>query len=336
MYISGFDILICPICSQLYKKHVIVSSNSFYATYFSDSYTEGPYLPGQSSIIKCINEDCGHFLKISNLKQIASLNYSDDDVYRPESWQTAYDLRKYKFKIKDLLDCLSDDLCNTLENELFIRTQILWRYNDFFREDKKYELSDQDETNRKSNIKRLIEIKRDRDTVKDTIFLAELHRELADFDSCIKILSEIKNENQNEKNIKEKIFSQAKIRKDIVYVVSQIAIKKEYQCDQCGESLILFDLEKLNSSLQYQHFICKKDNNVFNDSFKILNPIPAYRLNKLQKLFKIKKPHVQLIDNPDLSCPECKNKNVDIFIPEEHECIKCGTGKYVTTNWFDN
>lgn len=333
MRITGFTVIICPICSQLYKRQIIVSTNSIGASFFSDNYVEGPFILHQPSIIKCINDECGQFLQVSNLKSVATIDYNK--ASNPDAWETAYDLRGYKMKIKDLLDCLSKDICNTIDNEIIVRTQLLWRFNDNFRDNKIYELSDQ-ETNRKSNIERLIEIKKDKTKVQDKLFLAELYREISDFESCIKALNEIKNETHNEKTLKEKIFSQAKIKNNIVFNVNQIAIKKEYKCNYCGENFILFDLEKLNSPLQYRHFLCRTDSIVFNSSLKIQNPIKAYNLNKLQKVLKLKKSYERFIDNPDLTCPVCKNKNIEEFIPEHQKCIKCGTGDYVTINWFNN
>jgi len=337
MRILGFDILTCPVCSQLYKKQIIASSNSIGSSYFSDSYIEGPFLPSQPTIIKCINENCGQFLQINKLKKIASIDYDDEDVYKHNAWKTAYDLEDYRMKIKDLLECLEKDICKTIDNEIDIRTQLLWRFNDNFRKYENFNFLEYDKIHFKFNNKRLIEIKKDKTEVRDKLFLAELYREIADFESCIRVLNEINNENHNEKTLKEKIYSQAKIKNDIVFNIDKIAIKKEYKCNYCGESLILFDLEKIiDNPLQYRHFICIKDKIVFNASLKVQNPVTEYRLNKLQKIFKLKKPHERFIDNPALRCPVCKNRDIVEFKPEQQKCIKCGIGNYETIKWFNN
>jgi hypothetical protein len=336
MRILGFDIIICPVCSQLYKKQIIASSNTIGSYYFSDSYTEGPFIPQQPRIIKCINEDCRQFLQISTLKKIISIDYDDEEAFKPNAWETAYDLEGYKMGLNDLKEALDKDICNIIENEIIIRTLLLWRYNDYFRKDENFILIEEDKEQFKNNIERLIELKKGKTEIRDLISFAELHREIADFDTCIKILNEVRNENPNEKTLKEKIFSQAKIKNKIVFNVNQIAIKKEYRCDHCGESIILFDLQKLDNPLQYRHFICRTENYVFNDSLKVQNPMTEYKLNKLQKMFDLKKPHERFIDNSKLACPICKNKKVEEFKPEEQKCIKCGMGNYETIKWFDN
>lgn len=335
MKIHGFDILICSVCSQLYKNQRIASSNSMGASYFSDGYIEGPFIPVQPRIIKCINENCGQFLQISQLKMVASVNHDDEDASSPDAWETAYDLVGYKIGLNNLKEALHKDICNSIDNEIIIRTQLLWRYNDLFRKDSSYFLQDDERDIFINNIDRLIVLNQDKDSISDKLFLAELYREKSDFEHCFEILKDLKCEKPCEITLKEKIFSQSKIRKDRVFDVDLIAVKKEYKCSFCNDSIILFDLENLIDPREYRHFICKNDNTIFNDSLKIQNPISEYRLNKFQKLLNSKKPHEQFIDNPELACPVCKGSNIVEFKPDQEKCIKCGQGNYIPIDWFN-
>ena len=334
MMILGFDILICPVCSQLYKKQVIASSNTFGAIFYSDGYTKGASLPNQPIILKCINKDCGQYLQIESLKKIASESYDREETYYPGRWESAYDVEGYKMNIEDLNEALEDSICRNIKNETNVRTNLLWSYNDLFRKDSEYVLQNRERELFINNIESLIILYQEGTSIKERMFLAELYREKGDFEHCIEILKDLKCEKPGEIILKEKIYSQSKIKNDRVFDFALIAVKKEYRCSLCNDRQILFDLEKLKDPRDYRHFICKDDNTVFNDSLKVQNPVTEYKLNKIQKLLNLKKPHERFIDNPELACPVCKSRNIVEFKPEKDKCIKCGTGNYLPIDWF--
>ena len=336
MRILGFDILFCPFCTQVYKNQIIGSSNTFNSKYFSDGHLEGQFIPMIPTIIKCVNNECGKLFNIKNAKIITQVD--EFNGYEPE-WEFAYNLAKYNIGIKELHEALANGICENEQEEITVRTLLLRRYNDFYRLDKDYKFSSDEKKSVIDNIERLIELHKNETSTRGKLFLAELYRERKDFDLCLEILSCINNENGSEKDIKEKIYSQAKVKDDKVFNVYAIAVKKEYKCINCGDSLILFDLDKINNltenHLDFKYFKCRSDNKVFNAPLKIQNPITEYRLNKLQKIFKLKKPHERFIHNNKLACPICNNKNIEEFNPELQKCIKCGVGNYETVKWFD-
>lgn len=284
------------------------------------------------SIIKCVNKNCGKFFSLKEAKIMATV---DDHKYVSSEWKSAYYLEEYKIGITELEEALAIGFCKDDQQEIAVRMLLLRRYNDFFRQDINNEFSSGEKETFVRNIDRLIELHKNISTPGAKIFLAELYREKDDFDLCIEILNGITNESENEKTIKEKIYSQAKVKDDKIFNIRVIAIKKEFKCSKCGDSFILFDLSKMNNSLDYKHYRCRIENKVFNAPSKENNPSDYYRLTRWQKLFKIKKPYQDTIPKKNILCPTCNGADLEIFNPENQKCIKCGKGNYNVVKWFN-
>lgn len=330
--ITGDKILACPHCGHLYKNHIIASFNTLNVDIYSDGHMEG-MLPNFVSVIKCVQVNCQKFFNIEEAEELGEIPFNDDANSFPEEWKDATPLHQYRISATELEECLATDFCNDYDKEITVRTLLQRRYNDAFRKDRDHQHSPEEETSFVNNIDRLIELQKDIASHAAKINLAELYREKGDFKSCIQLLEEIKGESDNEKDFKEKIYSQAKVQDNKVFDLNRAAVKKEYQCNSCGHSLILFDLDKLNNSLDYHHFRCQDDNMVFDAPTKINNPVKYYDLTFWQKLFKLKEPYQSLIPNNDIICPQCSGRDIEVFNPESHVCIKCGSGDYEGLNW---
>lgn len=331
MTIVGFEIISCPFCTRLYKNRIIGSLNTLNSRYFSDGHLDGKWVPKMPSIIKCVNKDCRKFFYIEDAKVIAKLDKNSFDT--PE-WKDAHYLAERIIGAKELEKALTTDFCKNEEETIMVRTLLLRRYNDVFRDDRNYKFSATEKEAFLKNIEKLIELYKNENTTDGKLFLAELYREAGNFDFCLKILKEIKGENEDETLIKEKIYSQAKIKDDKVFNVYEAATKKEYRCNNCGDNMIVFDLEKLNSSLEYRHYRCKNENKIVNAPSKIRNPDKYYSLTLAQKLFKTKAPYQECIRNENIVCPGCNGTDMEIFNPEKQKCIKCHQGNYETVKWF--
>jgi len=333
MTIAGYEILNCPFCTQTYKKIVIASFNTFDIKPYSDGYVDGNIPQSHfPSVIKCINKKCGQFFTLKEPKVIAEIG---KDEYDTEEWKQAQHLSSYKIEISELYEALVNDFCNNPENEKTVRLLLLRKLNDIFRENRKYQLSEIEAKNYISNIDKLIRFSQDDLSASGKIFLAELYREKGDFNSCIEILNTVTSEDENEKIVKEKVYSQAKVRDNKVFNLHLAAPKKEYQCNKCGHNIILFDLTKMNSNSKYQHYKCNNDKTIFNAHSKERNPKPYYKLNFFQKLFKLKKPYEHMTTRENIPCPSCTKSNVEIFNPDAQKCVQCGNGNYKSVKWFN-
>ena len=327
------EITPCPHCAKLYKKRAIVSYNTFGATIFSDGHVDG-MIPNFVSIIKCSNETCSKFFDLVEQEAIGEISKDEFGKTNNEEWVNATEITNYVIETKSLEDALKTDFIKNVKNEIKVRTLLLRRYNNKFRENRKNTFSEQELILFTSNAKRLIELLKNSFTTNELLFLAELQREIGDFDASINTICNIKNENTNEKVIKEKVFSQAKLKDSIVFNVNMVAIKMEYQCISCNHTLVLFDLEKINNTLDYKHYRCKDENIIFSAASKSRNQNEFYKLNLFQKTFKTKIPYQEILINKEIYCPNCNKSETELFNPEKDKCISCKEGHYIKVKWF--
>lgn len=331
MTIAGFKILACPFCLELYKKRIYSSVNNFSSICYSDGEISKGFALDTLGIVKCINADCLKFFKIEETETIEEYDFKMGVINK---YDNAHSLDSYKLGAIELNELLEINHYKDVKEELIIRTNLLRRYNDVHRQDSDKTFSTAEIESFSSNCERLIQLLKEDVTIEGKLFLAEIYREKADFDNCFKVLNEIKNEEVYDNLFKEKIFSQAKLKDHKVFAVESTAIKKEYQCNNCGESLILFNNDKNKSVFEYRHYICKTDNKVFDAPSKERNPIDFYRLSFWQKLFKYKVPYEAYTQRKQITCKFCSGSNVDEFCPETQKCINCGDGTYAAVKWF--
>jgi len=220
-------------------------------------------------------------------------------------------------------------------NEIRVRTFLNRELNHVLRENRNNNFSEIEKSQHLKNINALIELLKDEKSLSMQLTLAEYYRERGDFNSCTNLLKEINPEKEHEKLFKEKVFSQAKVGDWKVFNVLLATPKIEYKCDNCGDSLILFNLEKMKESpLEYKHFRCKSDDKLFNSPSKVRNPKPYYSLTFFQKLFHSAKLYQRFILNDKIICPDCKGREVENFNPEKEKCKKCRKGNYISVKWF--
>lgn len=91
--------------------------------------------------------------------------------------------------MEDFSRALELDLAQTLTEELFIRTNIWWNYNDRIRHERKEFLKTKEEERKWfDNCKRLM-VLLDATDIHERIMKAEVNRNLGDFENCMNILS---------------------------------------------------------------------------------------------------------------------------------------------------
>ena len=333
MTVAGFDIIACPSCRELYKQPIIMSYNTFFASYYSDGYMDGAGIPNFTPVIKCRN--CAKFFKRQDAEKIGEMLYDEGLDSYPAEWQNAIDIDSCQLTAEELEEALQTDLCENRENELTMRTLLLERYNDVYRNTmsrSNYQLQRPEFIN---NIKRLLEITERDDKPEGQLMMAELHREVGEFDACLKILDGLDaGEKRNIREMKEKIYSQAKIGDAGVINFSITAIKKEFRCNKCSHSLILFDLNKLITLSKYKYFRCITENIVFNAPTMEKNPEPAFYESPLKRIFVFWKTYREYIPVKQISCSQCGGTHVESFRPMQ-KCLQCGKGKYKPVQWFN-
>lgn len=170
-------IAICPYCGKPKYLSVLLSGNTFYSDYWSDSFVFHGMLPQISPILKC--ESCGKYYFTA---QQTLLEWSHK---KGEGFGNLVYL-----EIKEAIAQFKEE--NIFEtHEILLRKLLLFTYNDwFFRGRFKDNIpNDGDKSLFMKNAYRLIKLADDSSNEK--IFKAELYREMSIFDKSIAVIDSL-------------------------------------------------------------------------------------------------------------------------------------------------
>lgn len=175
----------CPNCGNYLIQESIVSGNTLGAEIYSDGKRIAPMLPAFPDLTKC--SKCNKILWLSKLKKVGE--YSPDfDMPDVPEWQ---DAEQVKFlQLKEYFEALEQRVFKKKSEELFIRKRIWWSYNDRIRNGEKIFKDRQDELRWKDNLNKLIKLLKVSD-YGHKIMMAEIKRNLGEFESCVSILNGI-------------------------------------------------------------------------------------------------------------------------------------------------
>jgi hypothetical protein len=159
-----------------------MSGNTFGATLYSDGKQIAPMLPRFPNLTKC--KKCNSTFWLSDLKEIGECGWGANE--NPAEWENA----PYAdfLNIEDLFRALNE----YKDNEMSIRQDIWWSYNDRVRNNQKLfmENSPNDEAMWKENCESLIDLLDNNDT-SQKIMIAELYRNLVQFEKCVEIIENL-------------------------------------------------------------------------------------------------------------------------------------------------
>lgn len=190
----------CPNCSNFLTRGSIVSGNTIGAKIFSDGKRIAPMLPEFPNLTKC--KKCDTIFWLSKLKEIGTYNWDD---HKNSKWQNA-DNAEF-LQIDDYFTALDTGIAENKEEELIIRQRIWWTYNDRIRNGKNLFNNETDELDWKENTEKLMNLL-DRSDINQRIKLAEIYRNLGEFEKCINIIQAIDNAELNW--LKEKLVNECK------------------------------------------------------------------------------------------------------------------------------
>jgi hypothetical protein len=160
-----------------------MSGNTFGAKHYSDGKQIAPMLPAFPELTKC--RRCDTIFWLSKAKEVGTYEWGDQD--KPEGQQAD----KARFlQLPDYFAALSIGLAETKEEETYIRRQIWWAYNDRIRMGQTIFVSGEDEVLYTQNCTRLMMLLDPSDSGQK-IMLAELKRNLGDFDACLQLLQSL-------------------------------------------------------------------------------------------------------------------------------------------------
>jgi hypothetical protein len=166
-------------------------------------------LPEFPAITKC--EKCGNIFWVAEAKEIGSYKFDDSSAVRKEGENAQ---RVTFLSYMEYYSVLNTSLIRSKEDEIFIRTRILWEYNDSYRKGRTSHESEEGKLKKKENIQALLGLLDVKDA-NQKLFIAELYRNLCNFDEAINLLNTIDDEKLNW--IKERMFEECHKQNSLVF-----------------------------------------------------------------------------------------------------------------------
>jgi hypothetical protein len=171
----------CPTCDNLLSRGSRISDNTYGVKHYSDAIRVAPMFPDYPQLTICPKCNTIFWLNI----RIEVGKYENGENIN-EKWKDAE-----QAKLLTIYECFTamETLNFTqIGAEVFIRLHIWWGFNDRARNGEALFNSETDEKLWLGNINRLLEIL-DINDDNDLIFMAELHRNLGNFEKCLEILN---------------------------------------------------------------------------------------------------------------------------------------------------
>jgi hypothetical protein len=178
--IPGPPIIIsCPHCGQYAKKQTLISFNTFGAQLWSDAKRITPMKPEFPSLVLCTK--CDQFYWVKDARKIAEIKNSAElkEKYCNVEFIEFPTFHQY-FKALE-----------TIPDEKFIRIRIWWSYNDYSRNGKEKDISQDMQDLNTKNLLALLKLLDESDQ-NDLLMKAEILRNLVWFDESKLLLDRIR------------------------------------------------------------------------------------------------------------------------------------------------
>lgn len=212
MQLGPARILICPHCGIKKEIMSLISGNTFNAEYWSDGKRIASMLPEISLIQKC--PSCNRYYLI--YKQ--SVIHSEDDEPSFEQGLLSYP------ELKEAFAFLKEELIN--DDELSIRMMLVHGYNDwFYRSEEKHIVTEDEECLFVDNVKHLVALLADDNTLQAQLLIAELYREIKDFEECDTILNSILQIEGYEEYLRAEIQRRTGLKEHEVFLLNPLIDK---------------------------------------------------------------------------------------------------------------
>lgn len=185
----------CPHCENLLKRGSLTSGNTFNSKLYSDGKQVAPMLPDFPNLTKC--KKCNNIFWLSDLKPIGEYGkyrgYEGRNNIEKSLWEIAESVTF--LDVYELFRALK--MTDDLKREKNIRIWIWWAFNDRIREEGNNLFVDtNDQKLWEENCKDLLNVLDDAD-FNEKLMIADLYRNLGEFDRCIEIIDSIEHDNLN-------------------------------------------------------------------------------------------------------------------------------------------
>jgi hypothetical protein len=173
-------------CQNLLKNRSLMSGNTIGAKFFSDGKQIAPMLPEFPNVTKC--KKCNAIFWLRKLEEIGTYEWGENA--NPD-WLKA-DEAEF-LTIEEYFKALDLEVPQNEDEEYFIRQRIWWGFNDRIRNGKEIFDNEDDEYLYRGNCFALIYmLEPEIDNQELRMFMAELYRNVGNFEKCISLIDSIK------------------------------------------------------------------------------------------------------------------------------------------------
>ncbi|MDR2683829.1 MAG: hypothetical protein LBB53_00410 [Prevotellaceae bacterium] len=176
----------CPKCDEFFKNRNLLSGNTCGAILYSDGKQNAPMLPEFPNLTKC--EKCDSIFWLSDLKEIGEIDCWGEESNNKEWANAPY---AEFLNIKDLFRALDE---NKDDKKVVYIQLMIWRtFNDRVRQNNNLFIDESEKNLWIENCNSLIKLL-DKNDVNEQIMIAELYRNLGQFENCMEIIDSLSND----------------------------------------------------------------------------------------------------------------------------------------------
>ncbi|MCX7840756.1 MAG: hypothetical protein N2559_15080 [Anaerolineae bacterium] len=176
------EIIACPHCGSLARRHTLLSGNTFGAHFWTDGKMLAPMLPEFPAITRCAQ--CVQLYWVEDAQVVGEEQYGEPI---PEEWKRAQAVRE--LTRDEFREALQTGLGNNAERELHLRVHYWWACNDPLREAETAPIPPDYSDWERENFARLLELL-DAHAPGERLMMAEIHRETGNFDAALQLIQD--------------------------------------------------------------------------------------------------------------------------------------------------
>lgn len=175
----------CPVCSNLLMKPNLMSGNTIDAKLYSDGRRIARMMPEFPNLTTC--SKCSSIFWLDKLEEIGQYTWGETIN---DEWKNAERVRF--LDIYEYFKALENKIYDSVTEEFYIRQRIWWCFNDRVINGEKLFIQDQDASLWSDNASCLLELFNP-ENEGERIMIAELNRNIGNFEKCKVILATIEN-----------------------------------------------------------------------------------------------------------------------------------------------
>ncbi|MDD3875584.1 MAG: hypothetical protein PHT69_03130 [Bacteroidales bacterium] len=199
----------CPKCNTLHQQMSLMSGNTFGAMIYSDGNMFAPMMPDIPKITLCT--ECRQIFWLDEQNLVGTYDFNDPIN---EAFEQAASVSH--LYLEDLIYVIENSLYRNEDEEFYIRQRLWWVFNQKLLKDSELLGNQHMKSLYQNNCVRLIELfKGEYDN--ERVFIAELYRNLGQFDRCMDILKSLQDEEYKER--KQALLKKCKEKDNKVFLV---------------------------------------------------------------------------------------------------------------------